>query len=57
MEHNTNAPPGQQLPLFDSGTTLVEISVAALTTEPELRDIGRALVTLTRYHDAKAVQP
>jgi hypothetical protein len=42
-----------QLELFDRGQTLVEISVSVLTTEPELRDIGRALVTLTRYHAAR----
>jgi hypothetical protein len=53
MEHDTNAQPAQQLPLFDEGETLTEVAVSALTTEPELRDIGRALITLTRYHANK----
>jgi len=38
---------------LDRGHTLTEISVSALTTEPELRDIGRALIALTRYHAAR----
>jgi hypothetical protein len=51
----SNARPActQQLELFDRGQTLIEVSVSALTTEPELREIGRALVTLTRYHATK----
>jgi|GEM_PF-2900393 len=34
----------------DLDATLTEISVAALTTEPELRDHARSLVLLARYH-------
>ncbi len=30
--------------------TLTEVSVAALTTDPDLRDFGRALISLVRYH-------
>lgn len=37
----------------DCGQTLTEISVSALTTEPDLRDIGRALIALCRYHAAR----
>ena len=29
---------------------LTEVSVAALTTDPDLRDFGRALISLVRYH-------
>jgi hypothetical protein len=56
MEHDSNAPQAQQLSLFDTGETLAEISVPADSTETTVRDIGRALTTLVRYHDAKAVQ-
>jgi len=38
---------------LDRGQTLTEISVSALTSEPDLRDIGRALIALTRYHAAR----
>ncbi len=61
MEYVTQSNPpgndGQQLELFDTGQTLVEISVAALTTEPELRDIGRSLVALVHYHATKSPGP
>ena len=44
----------QQLMLFgDRQGILIDVSVAALTTEPELREIGRALITLTRYWESK----
>ena len=36
--------------LIDTAETLTEVSVAALTTDPELRDFGRALICLVRYH-------
>jgi hypothetical protein len=32
---------------------LTEISVAALTTEPELRDMARSLISLAKYHSQK----
>jgi hypothetical protein len=35
------------------GEVVTEVAVAALTTEPELRDIGRSLIALTRYWDRK----
>ncbi len=57
MKHDTNAQPAQQLPLFEQGETLAEVSVPADSTEATVRDIGRALTTLVRYHDAKSVQP
>ena len=57
MEDTSNAPNvrnDSQLSLFDTpGEILTEVAVSALTTEPELRDIGRALITLTRYHATK----
>jgi len=55
--NSSNARPvcTQQLELFDTGQTLVEVSVSSLTTEPELRDIGRALISLVRYHADKAL--
>jgi len=46
----------EQPSLFDSADTLVEISVAALTTEPELRDIGRSLISLARYYVCKTLK-
>jgi hypothetical protein len=36
-----------------TGAMLVEICTAALTTEPELRDVGRSLISLVRYHSDK----
>lgn len=38
---------------MDTVETLTEVSVAALTTDPELRDFGRALISLVRYHAVK----
>jgi hypothetical protein len=35
--------------------TVTEVSVAALTTDPDLRDFGRALISLVRYHAARTV--
>jgi hypothetical protein len=43
----------EQPNLFDNADALIEISVAALTTEPELRDIGRSLISLARYYVCK----
>jgi len=40
----------KQLGHYETARTLTEVSIAALTTEPELHDIGRALITLARYH-------
>ncbi len=37
--------------LQEATTTLLEVSIAALTTEPELQDIGRSLIRLARYHE------
>lgn len=34
----------------NTAITLVEVCTAALTTEPELRDIGRSLIALVRYY-------
>jgi hypothetical protein len=58
MENTSNAPAlgNPQLSLFDTGETLAEINVPKQSSDENVRDIGRALVTLTRYHDAKAVQ-
>ena len=55
MEHNNVPEPGNpgQLDLFNTGEILTEVAVSALTTEPELRDIGRSLLTLVRYHNSK----
>ena len=52
MEPNSNAPNvrnDSQLSLFHEGRTLAELSVPADSTEATVRDIGAALVTLTRY--------
>jgi len=46
----------EQSNLFDNADTLIEISVAALTTEPELRDIGRSLISLARYYVCKTLK-
>ena len=40
-----------------TGDTLIEVSIAALTTESELRDIGRSLIALVRYHASKVEPP
>lgn len=54
MEHNNPPESGNpQLSLFHEGQTLAEISVPAQSTEATVRDIGAALVTLTRYHSTK----
>lgn len=45
----------EQPSLFDNADTLIEISVAALTTAPELRDIGRSLISLARYYVRKTL--
>lgn len=37
----------------EATTTLLEVSIAALTTEPELQNIGRSLISLARYHASK----
>jgi hypothetical protein len=39
----------------DTVETVTEVSVAALTTDPDLRDFGRALISLVRYHAARTV--
>jgi len=46
----------EQPSLFDNADALIEISVAALTTEPELRDIGRSLISLARYYVCKTLK-
>jgi hypothetical protein len=43
----------EQLSQIDDATTLIEVSVAALTTEPDLRDVGRSLIALARYYACK----
>jgi len=43
----------EQLSQLDDATTLIEVSVAALTTEPDLRDVGRSLIALARYYSCK----
>jgi len=64
LKHSITAPEGRngqglpairtaQPPPVDRAQTLTEVSLSALTTEPELRDIGRALIALTRYHAAR----
>jgi hypothetical protein len=41
---------------LDTVETLTEVSVAALTTDdPELRDFGRALISLVRYYAVKTM--
>jgi hypothetical protein len=40
---------------MDMVETLTEVSVAALTTDPELRDFGRALISLVRYHAVRTM--
>ncbi len=42
------------LNLRDTTAALLEVSIAALTTEPELQNIGRSLISLVRYHAKKA---
>ena len=37
--------------------TLTEVSIAALTTEPELQNIGRSLISLARYHAHRMSEP
>ena len=54
--NNSNAQQGQQLSLFDNGTTLTELAVEGLT-DPEIRGAAKDLLVLVRYHAAKAVQP
>ncbi len=44
----------QQSPT-DTEETLTEVSVAALTTDPDLRDFGRALISLVRYHATRTL--
>ena len=41
------------LSLMDAVDTLTEVSIAALTTDPDLRDVGRSLISLVRYHAQK----
>jgi hypothetical protein len=43
----------EQLSQLQDATTLIEVSVAALTTEPDLRDVGRSLISLARYYTCK----
>ena len=43
----------EQAGRLDTADALTEVSIAALTTEPELQNIGRALISLTRYHALK----
>ena len=38
----------------DSPGVLIEVCVSALTTEPELREIARALIALVKYHERQA---
>lgn len=40
----------EQMSQLDTADVLTEVSVAALTTDPDLRDIGRSLISLARYH-------
>jgi hypothetical protein len=42
-----------QLSRLETADTLTEVSIAALTTEPELQNIGRSLISLARYHALK----
>ena len=42
--------------VFDNVDTLIEVSIAALTTEPELRDVGRSLISLARYYVCKTLK-
>ena len=60
MDDTSNARTSRQptqLPLFDTGETLVEIAVPPNTPPNELRAIGAALVTLTRYAASKVPGP
>jgi hypothetical protein len=57
MSTATNPQEPAQLSLFDVGTTLTEVNVPEPATEPEVRDIGAALVTLTRYHANRTPGP
>jgi hypothetical protein len=43
--------------LREAAATLTEVSIAALTTEPELLNIGRSLITLARYYAHKTTPP
>jgi len=47
----------EQLSQLDNATTLIEVSIAALTTEPDLRDVGRSLIALARYYARKKLGP
>jgi hypothetical protein len=47
----------EQLSQLDDATTLIEVSVAALTTEPDLRNVGRSLIALARYYACKKLGP
>jgi hypothetical protein len=47
----------EQLSRLETADALTEVSIAALTTEPELMNIGRALISLARYHASKKAQP
>jgi hypothetical protein len=56
MSTATNQQEPTQLPLFDVGTTLTELSVDALQGDPEaIRGAALDLLTLVHYHDAKTV--
>lgn len=41
----------------ETSAALLEVSIAALTTEPELQNIGRSFISLVRYHSYKMVAP
>ena len=47
----------EQAGRLNTADALTEVSIAALTTEPELRNIGRALISLARYHALKTMPP
>jgi hypothetical protein len=47
----------EQLSRLEPTDALTEVSIAALTTEPELMNIGRSLISLARYHALRKAQP
>ena len=47
----------ERLLLREAAATLTEVSIAALTTEPQLLNIGRSLITLARYYAHKTTPP
>ncbi len=58
MNSVTNRTEPTQLPLFDVGTTLTELSVDALQGDPEaIRGAARSLIALVRYHEQRTPGP